>query len=512
MVCIKQAVKIKYFMSYLGLDIGTSGCKALVFNECGEELAASYLEYPLITPKEGWVELDSEDVCAKCFEVIREVVLKTSADPIRAMGISSQGEAFTPVDKNGTILGNAMVSSDTRASGIVNEFCSNFGAEKLYSITGHTAYPMFSLFKLIWIKQNRADLWEKAAKFLCFEDLLHLKLGLDPAIGYPLAGRTMLFNVIDHQWDEQILESVGIDSSQLARPLTSGTVAGTISDKIATQLGLQNEVMVVTGGHDQSCGALGAGIVSKGMAMYATGTVECITPAFDKPVFGDNLFKNNYCTYDFAIPGMYTTVAYSLTGGNILKWYRDEFAYEEKAIAKQNGRNVYDVILDSLPQNPSRLLVLPYFTPTGTPYFDSHITGAIIGLRFNTTREEILRALLEGVAFEMRLNLSILEKSGIVIDELRAIGGGSKSKVWTQLKANVLNKPITTVAVTEAGCFGVAMLAKSAVTGIQVEKIVSEWVKTSKTIFPEIELAAYYEKQFQTYLKLYPALKSIQFE
>jgi len=496
-------------MSYLGLDIGTSGCKALVFNDYGEELASAYREYPLITSKNGWVELDSEEVCTKCFEVIKEVALKTSADLVQAMGISSQGEAFTPVDKNGTILGNGMVSSDTRATGIVNEFCTDFGPKKLYSITGHTAYPMFSLFKLIWTKQNRPELWKKAAKFLCFEDLIHLKLGLDPAIGYPLAGRTMLFNVIDHRWDKQILSAIGLESDQLARPLPSGAVVGTIPARIASQLGLQIEVVVVAGGHDQTCGALGAGIVSKGMAMYATGTVECLTPAFEKPVFGDNLFKNNYCTYDFAIPGMYTTVAYSLTGGNILKWYRDEFAFREKEIAYQNRRNIYDVILDTLPLNPSRLLVLPYFTPTGTPYFDSQITGAIIGLRFNTTREEILRALLEGVAFEMRLNLSILEKSGIVIDELRAIGGGAKSKIWTQLKANVLNKPITTVSVTEAGCFGVAMLAKSAITGISTKVIVSEWVKTSQTIFPQHEFAEHYEKQFHTYLKLYPALKSI---
>ena len=249
-------------MSYLGLDIGTSGCKALVFNDYGEEIAHAYLEYPIITIKEGWVELDSEEVCAKCFEVIKEVALKTSADPVRSMGISSQGEAFTPVDKNGTILGNGMISSDTRASGIVDEFCADFGYEKLYSITGHTAYPMFSLFKLIWIRQNRPELWKKTEKFLCFEDLLHLKLGLDPAIGYPLAGRTMLFNVITHKWDEQILSAIGLDESQLARPLPSGSVVGFIPARIASQLGLQNEVMMVAGGHDQSCGALGAGIIS----------------------------------------------------------------------------------------------------------------------------------------------------------------------------------------------------------------------------------------------------------
>ena len=152
---------------------------------------------------------------------------------------------------------------------------------------------------------------------------------------------------------------------------------------------------------------------------------------------------------------------------------------------------------------------MPYFTPTGTPYFDSEITGAILGLRFSTSMSEIMLALLEGVAFEMRLNLDILEKSGIYIDELRAIGGGAKSQVLTQLKADVLNKPITTVTVTEAGCFGVAMLARAAVTVIPLYQIVMEWVKTSGTVYPNEENARFYDKQFKKYLKIYPSLKHI---
>lgn len=496
-------------MSYLGLDIGTSGCKAVVFNDTGEQLAAAFREYPLLAPQDGWAELDSQDVCAKCGEVIREVALQTSADPVQAMGISSQGEAFTPIDHAGRILGNAMVSSDSRAAELVGEFCGEFGAEKLYSLTGHTASPMFSLFKLLWLRRHQPGIWNTAAKFLCFEDLLHHRLGLQPAIGYPLAGRTMLFNVTTHQWDGQILAAAGLHADQLARPLPAGARVGEIPAALAATLGLPAGVVVVAGGHDQSCGALGAGIVAKGMAMYATGTVECITPAFERPVFGAELFKNNYCTYDFAVPGMYTTVAYSLTGGNILKWYRDELAAPEMDSARHSGRNIYEVILATLPAEPSKLLVLPYFTPTGTPHFDNSTAGAILGLRLTTTREEILRALLEGVAFEMRLNLALLEESGIAIDELRAIGGGSKSRLWTQLKANVMNKPITTVAVTEAGCLGVAMLAKAAVTAIPLDEIVAAWVKTTGQILPQPEFAAHYHRQFATYRELYPAVKAL---
>ena len=498
-------------MSYLGLDIGTSSCKGVAFNDRGKVVASVHREYNLIYPGEGLAELDSSEVCLKCFEVIKEIALHTKYDRVRAMAVSSQGEAFTPVSEDGGILRNAMVSSDSRAVNFVEQFCSEFGAEKLYSITGHTAYPMFTLFKLLWYKQYQPDLWARTAKFLCFEDLIHLKLGLEPAIGYSLAGRTMLFNVLLHKWDDEILKAIDLQPSKLAKPLPSGTIIGTIPPAIALELGLTEEVAVITGGHDQTCAALGAGIVKEKTAMYATGTVECITPVFAKPVFNPELFKNNYCTYDYTLAGMYCTVAFSLSGGNVLKWFVDEFGEKEKSMAMKTGKNIYEILLESLPDKPSRLLVLPYFAPTGTPYFDSNIAGAIIGLHFHTSRHEIMRALLEGVAFEMRLNLAILEESGIFIEELRAVGGGAKSKVWTQLKANVLNKPVTNLEIVEAGCLGAAILARSATTGVSEIEIIEEWIKTSDTVYPQAEYVHHYDNQFKEYMKLYPAIKSLHY-
>jgi xylulokinase len=206
---------------------------------------------------------------------------------------------------------------------------------------------------------------------------------------------------------------------------------------------------------------------------------------------------------------MYTTVAFSLTGGNLLKWFRDEWGEREVAEAARSGVSAYEVLLRQIGDKPSSLLVLPYFTPTGTPYFDARATGAILGLRLTTRRAEVLRALLEGVTFEMRLNLSILERSGVKIEELRAIGGGARSLIWTQLKADVLNKPITTVAVTEAGCLGVAMLARAADTGETLSDIVRTWVKTGAVVEPNAENAAYYQERFAVYVKLYPTLKEV---
>lgn len=493
--------------NYMGIDIGTSGCKAVVVNENGNQLAIAHREYDIISPNPGWAELNPDEVMEKCFKVITEAVSQVPPHTVVALGISSQGEAFTPVDNNGQVLCNALVSSDIRALQYTENWSAEFGQEKLYKITGHTPHPMFSLFKLLWLRDNRSDILEKTEKFLCFEDLLEFRLGLEPAMGWPLAGRTMLFDVNRHEWNHEILEAVGIKSEQLAKPLRSGSIAGIIEPKTAEKLGLAKDAFVVTGGHDQPCSALGAGITEPGSAVYATGTVDCITPAFKHAVFTENLFKNNLCTYDHTAEDMYTTVAFSLTGGNILKWFRDEFGANEIAEAKTTGCDPYELILKQMSNIPSDLIVLPYFTPTGTPYFDTSASGAMLGLKLSTKRSDFIRALLEGVALEMRLNLNILQQSGCGVKELRAIGGGAKSDIWNQLKADVIGKKITTLNITEAGCYGVAMLAMAAHTEKPLTDIAKQWVKPVGIKQPRDEFKSIYDVKFERYKELYPALK-----
>lgn len=496
-------------MNYLGIDIGTSGCKAVVFDAHGQQTAMAKEEYDVTFFEDGGAELDSDEVMKKCFAVIRKCSGQVKPATIQGIGISSQGEAFTPVGPDGRALCRAMIHSDTRSEPFVESWPQDFGEEKLYQITGHTAHSTFSVFKMLWIKANRPEVWARAEKFLCFEDLLQYRLGLDPAIGWSLAARTMLFDVRKHGWDRNILQKVGLSPGQLARPLSSGSKVGPIAPAIARDLGLPENTFVVTGGHDQPAGALGAGVTEPGVANYATGTVECITAAFAHPVFNETLRRNNLCTYNHMIEGMYITIAYSLTGGNILKWFRDEFGLEEVAEAQRTGANPYDLLLNSAADQPSSLLVLPYFTPSGTPYFDTRTKGAVFGLQLATTRGDFIRALLEGVAFEMRLNLDILEKSGYEINELRAIGGGAKSAKWTQLKADVTGKKITTLDVIEAGCLGVAMLARAADTGEPVRELASHWVQPLSTVYPQAEHKQWYDERFKRYLTLYDHVRQI---
>ena len=496
-------------MNYIGIDIGTSGCKSVVFNENGQQLAIANREYDVIFSDDGGAELDSDEVIEKCFEIIKECSSQVERDSIKGLGISSQGEAFTAIGSNNEILCYAMVSSDVRSQSFVNRWVRDFNEKKLYQITGHTAHPLFTVFKLLWLKENRPDVWKKARLFLCFEDLLQFRLGLKPAISWSLAGRTMMFDVRKHKWDPKILSKVGISQEQLATPMPSGSMVGKIEIGLAGGLGLSNDTFIVTGGHDQTCSALGAGVTEEGMAMYATGTVECITPAINKPVFSEELCNNNLCTYDHTIRDMYTTVAYSLTGGNLLKWFRDEFGAQEIAEAQRTGVNAYELLLKNIGSKPSDLLVLPYFTPSGTPYFDTRTKGAIFGLRLSTHRGNILRALLEGVAFEMRLNLEILENSGYKISELRSVGGGAKSTIWTQLKADVIDKKITTLNITEAGCFGAAMLACAADTGESIRELATKWVRPLATIYPQAENKKWYSERFKLYRKLHNTVKKI---
>jgi xylulokinase len=492
----------------MGLDIGQTGCKATVFDERGEQLAAAYREYPTLSPRPGWAELDSGQVVDRCLEVVREAAAACE-DPVRTLGITSQGEAFTPVDRSGAFLGNAMITFDTRSAGITRTWSRAYGVEGLYRVTGHTAHPMFSLFKLLWIRENRPEVFSGADRFLCFEDLLQHRLGLRPRIAWCLAGRTMLFDIRRHRWDPGILDAVGLEEARLAEPAPSGTVAGTLPDETARSLGLPRGVLVVSGGHDQPMGALGAGVVREGTAMYATGTSEAVTPAFPDPIQSDDLREANICTYDYVVPGMYTTVVFSLTGGNILRWFRDQWAHREQREAEASGRDPYELILENLGDDPSPVLVLPYFTPTGTPYFDAEVCGAVLGLHLSTTRSQVLRGLLEGVAFEMRLNLDILNRAGMGVRELRAIGGGARSEAWMQLKADVLNTPITRVKVTEAAGFASAMLGRAALTGEPPGEIAGRWVRTLGQITPHPERAEFYTRRFAQYRSLYPALKPL---
>lgn len=493
-------------MSYLGLDIGTTGCKAVIFSASGDELARAYREYPLIRTDDGGALLDPMHVIRMCLAVIREAA-GLSSDPVQALAVSSQGEAIVPVDDRNTPLMHALVSSDQRPHGHIQSVTASLSADDLYQRTGHTPHPMFTLFKLAWLRDTHPEVWDRAAHFYCFEELLHAHLGITPVISHPLAARTMLFNIAAGDWDDTILATINLSPSRLARTAPSGTAVGIIPDAAADDLRLARGCIIVTGGHDQPCGALGAGVMSCGEAAYTIGTVECITPVFDRAVLSESLRRSNLATYPYTIPGKFTTVAFSLTGGNSLAWIRDEFGSDYRSEATRTNADVYDVMLSSLPDAPTNILTLPYFTPSGTPHFDIDTPACIYGLRLSTTKSEIVKSIIEGVSYEMKDNITRLADNDLPITSLLLTGGGSKNRRLAQIKADVLGIPIERMPVSEGAARGAATLAASAHTLASIRSVAEAWRIPGEMIEPDSVRTRTYAERFRTYRSLYRAMR-----
>ncbi len=301
-------------MSYLGIDIGSSQTKAVVFSGDGVQLATSGVPYQYTVPQIGWMELDGNTVLDAAFKVLSDCATAVAAsDPVETIAVSSQGEAFSPIDANGRIMAPAMISGDSRSTAVMDEFTAQFGLERIYRITGHTPSPMFSIAKLLYIRKHNPEIWNNAVKYLCFEDLLVNALTGKAVMGWPLAGRTMLFDINSHRWSAELLDEIGLRENQFSEPVPCGTIVGNLLPEIADRLNFSRDVRVVSGGHDQIIGAFGCGATTPGTAMYAAGSVECFVPIFDSKILSDELCRCNLCTYDFAESGKYASVAYSLT-------------------------------------------------------------------------------------------------------------------------------------------------------------------------------------------------------
>ena len=497
-------------MSLLGLDVGTTGCKAIVFDTQGNILGQAYREYPLIHRQPGWMELDSDLVWNSTKESIAEAVSAAGGkDPVKALAISCLGEAVTAIGNDGRPLALSTVGFDNRALPQSRWWEEVMGKEALFQITGQPLHLIYTINKILWWRDNEPEVFDKAWKFLCYGDLTAYRLGAEPCIDFSMAARTMAFDIRAGRWSKEILEKAEIDEARLARPEPSGTVIGQVSDAAARELGLPKGVKIVAGAHDQPAGALGSGITKPRIAMDATGTVECITPAFAQPVLTEAMLRFNYPCYPHAVRGMYVTISFNFTGGSLLRWYRDVLGKQEREEAEVAGMGVYDIMIGKATAGPSPIFVLPHFTVTGTPWMDADAKGAILGLSLTTTKGDIIKALLDGLTYEMRLNLDCLQQAGVEIDSLRAIGGGAKSRTWLQLKADIYNRPVSCLSVSEAACLAMALLAGTAIGEYSsIEEAAEATIKVTETFEPDPKAAAQYEERYRLYREIYPLLSN----
>ena len=500
-------------MRLMGLDIGTSGCKAIVFDTDGTPLSSASREYPVDIPQPSWAEQDAEGVWMHARAALGAAIAAAGrADRVGALGLSVQGEAVIPVDLQGRALRPAILGMDTRTGEQNRWLADTFGAEFLFERTGMPIHTVNTLPKLLWLKEHEPAIWAGADRFLLYEDFLILKMTGQPVISQCLASRTQMYDLVDARWSPRILDTIGLDEARLASVQPSGVAVGAMDPGLADALGLAERPLVVTGGHDQACGALGAGLTAPHLAEVSTGTAEVVEIAMRSPALNDVLRQGNISVYAHVVPGLYLAMVLNHSGGLVLRWYRDTFCQAEVQQAQALGRSAYDLLLEDASPEPSSIIVLPHLSGSGTPWFDTASKGAILGLTFGATRRDIAKAILEGLTFELHINLDLLKQGGVVIKELRAIGGGARSDLWMQLKADILGIPVTAPAVTEAACLGAALLAGvGAGCYPDASRAADKVLRFTRTYEPHPERAARYERLYQVYRSVYPPVAPISY-
>ena len=439
-------VKIMEDILVGGLDIGTSGCKIALYDAEGRFVRDEYCEYD-VSRKGGLHEID---VCA-VYDSVKKVIKAADCKNAAAIAVTSFGETFAMLDKNDEPCAPSMLYTDTRGKEQCERLISKFGAEKLAFKTGAKTHEMYSLPKLMWVKENMPENFARAEKILLMQDYIVYMLCSIRQIDFSLAARTICFDIENKCWDREILVFAGIDEKLLSKPVPTGTAAGKIKPALAAELGVSANCVIVSGAHDQIAAMCGADIRTNEQVMDGTGTVECVPVLFDEVPEDFAFFDMGYSLAPHPNGG-FACYVLSYTGGATLKWFRDNFSDVD-----------YAELDKTVGKEPSDLMIMPHFAGAATPYMDSNSRAAILGLTFEHTKADIYKALMEGTAYEIALNFEILKKRGLSAKSVTATGGGARSDVWLQIKADVLGLPVTALDGREIGGAGTAVMAGRAV-------------------------------------------------
>ena len=496
-------------MPLIGIDVGTSGCKCSLFDYDGRQINSAYREYDLIRLPGNRCEFDPGLVWECTKAAIKEITPGISQSDPCGIAVSSIGEAGVPLDASGEILYNSIMYADPRGVEEAQILADKLTPEGIMRVTGNPIHGMYSICKLMWMKKNLTDVFGKIDKFLLYQDFIGYKLTGNTVMDYSLASRTMAFDVVGKVWSETILNAAELTPDIFSKPVQSGSVVGTVLSSVSAELGLPSHTVVAAGAHDQVCAALGAGVVKEGMAVLGMGSSHCLTPVLEGPLLSDDMLKNNFNCEPHALADMYITLAFTNCGGSLLQWFRDNMSVSE---INQGGK-IYARLDKMVQESPTNLLVLPHLLGSGTPHIDVFSTGMIAGLTMDTTKIEIYKAFLEGVAYEMKYNLECLVDSGVNIQVIRAVGGGANSDIWVQIMADVLNRRMETLNVNEAGTIATAVLGGAAI-GIyeSAQDTVQSFIHVNKTFLPNRSKNQLYEERYAKYKKMYELAKQLRFD
>ncbi|MCK5155196.1 MAG: hypothetical protein KAQ69_02110 [Spirochaetales bacterium] len=491
-------------MSLLGIDVGTTGCKSVAFTPDGTILATGYREYDIQSPLPGYAELDSAAVWQSIQETIASVTALCKDDPVQAVSVSSLGESVVPVSKERKILGPSILLNDNRGAEYLPLLSSLIDDEELYNITGNTLGNHYGITKLMWLREHDPVLYESTDYFLNWAGFVTFMLGGEPKVDFSLANRSLLFDINRENWSDHLLKISGIERAKLPDAVPSGTMIGEVSQTAGRKLGLSDGTILVAGAHDQCANALGCGVTTAGVGMYGMGTYLCLVPAYDfrKESVGMRALGLN--TEHHSVPGHYVSFIYN-QGGSLVKWFRDSLVLGGQAVSPEELKSIYRNLDGEMPEGPSSLLVLPHFSVTGPPDFLSDSSGLIAGLTLSTTRGDIFKGILEGATYYIMESVQNLSRVDIEINQLRAVGGGSRSDLWVQLTADILNRPIQRLEVTEAGCMGAAIMAGTACGAFSsMEHGAKAMVRIAREFAPDPHMHSRYMERFEFYQEIYP--------
>lgn len=499
---------MKYF---LGIDIGTSGVKAIILSETGEIAGTGFNENPLYTPKPGWAEQDAEELWQSCSTAVQQAVKSSRVgNQIEGIGFSGQMQGCVFLDNQMQPLCNSIIWLDQRATAEVEEIDALLADDMAFTITANHCINSFWAPKIIWLRKNRPEIYKKVAMVLFVKDYIRYKMTGELAADVSDASLSFLMDVPNRKWSYPILDKLSIPHTFIPENLLeSQDEAGRLRKAIADEWGVRPGILVVAGGGDQPVGGVGTGVVEDGVIGATIGTSGVIFACTDKPFI--DLKKRAMMSMAHAVPDKWCFLGLVLTAGGSFKWLRDKMFRGEKPLSNADFNYDYMTAMASkAPIGSEGLLFLPYFNGEKTPVCDDDARAAFVGLSYRHGQNELCRSVMEGVTFALRDTIEICKEYGLNVAEIRSNGGGAKSELWRQIQADIFNVPIVTMNMEEGPAAGGAMLAAVG-TGCfsNVTEVCKEWLKTADTKEPIQKNASIYNEYYQNYRALYPALKDI---
>lgn len=498
-------------MKYLiGIDLGTSGTKTVLFDEFGKAVASSTVEYPLYYPENGWAEQEPADWWNACVKTLKSVFAESgvSAKDVAGIGFSGQMHGLVMLDENGDVLRKSIIWCDGRTARECDEINELVGAARLVEITANMALTSFTAGNILWVRNNEPELYKRCRHILLPKDYLRYKLtGRLGAEAADASGMNLL-DINTRSWSGEVLSKLGIDPELLPEVRESADLAGEITAEAAAATGLLEGTPVVYGAGDNAAAAVGTGVVDNGKAFITLGTSGVLYAHSDSVLIDKAGRVNTFCA---AVPGANTVFGCTMAAGMSLQWLRNNFFLPEMKVAEGLGQDPYNIMTAQaarVPIGANRLIFLPYLMGERSPILDPNARGVFFGLTTIHSKYDMLRSVLEGVIYSQRQLLDVLRDMGVTFSEIYATGGGGSSPVWRQMIADVLELPVVTIQNREGPALGAAILAGVG-TGLytSVSDACKNIIKTNPAQEPIKENSTQYADFYKLYCELYPAMK-----